>query len=85
MFLQPKRISLEDKLNEYLSCYQYCIKEEMKNVYVGNYNLARRDRQDSAFYMKEIERISNYIEERKQLVQLLEKIGERDCERIFSR
>jgi len=85
MFLQPKKKSLEDNLNEYLACYQYCIKEEMKNVYAGNYDLARRDRQDSAFYMKEIERISNYIEERKQLVRLLEEMGERDCERIFSR
>ena len=82
---QPFGKSLEDKLNEYLACYQYCIKEEMKNVYAGNFDAARRSKQDSAFYMQEIERLSNYIEERKQIVRLLEKIGERDCERLFSR
>lgn len=85
MFLQPKKKSLEDELLQLYKCYGYCIEQEMKNVFEGNYDLARTFKRDSAFYMQEIERISNYIEERKQIVRLLEKIGERDCVRTFIR
>ena len=85
MFLQPKKKSLEDELLQLYKCYGYCMQQEMKNIFEGNYDLARRDRQDSAFYMQEIERLSNYIEERKQIVRLLEKIGERECARTFIR
>lgn len=82
---QPFGKSLEDKLKEYHDCYRYCMLQEMKNVNEGKFDVARNFKKDSAFYMKEIERISNYIEERKQIVRLLGEIGEVNCERLFSR